>query len=90
MRLFDLEKSHINYNYDIADIYLNDFSNHRIALEHFEKVLSLIKSRGRYLEPLKAPPYGGLLAKEIRKIEKEGRFDNLNGGNNAKDPETLY
>ena len=37
--LFDLEKSHINYNYDIADIYLNDFSNHRIALEHFNKVL---------------------------------------------------
>ena len=28
--------------------------------------------------------------KEIRKIEKEGRFDTLNGGNNAKDPETLY
>ena len=28
--------------------------------------------------------------KEIRKIEKEGRFDILNGGNNAKDPETLY
>ena len=37
--MFDLEKSHINYNYDIADIYLNDFSNHRIALEHFNKVL---------------------------------------------------
>ena len=28
--------------------------------------------------------------KEIRKVEKEGRFDTLNGGNNAKDPETLY
>ena len=28
--------------------------------------------------------------KEIRKIEKEGRFDNLDGGNNSKDPETLY
>ena len=28
--------------------------------------------------------------KEIRKIEKEGRFDTLNGGNNARDPETLY
>ncbi len=28
--------------------------------------------------------------KEIRKIEKEGRFENLYGGNNPKEPETLY
>ena len=28
--------------------------------------------------------------REIRKIEKEGRFNNLNGGNNSKEPETLY
>ena len=37
--LFDLEESDIKYNYDIADIYLNDFSNHRIALKHFNEIL---------------------------------------------------
>ena len=37
--LFDLEKTDLKYNYDIADIYLNDFSNHSIALKHFNKIL---------------------------------------------------
>ena len=37
--LFELEKSDIRYNYDIADIYLNDFSNYRIALKHFNEIL---------------------------------------------------
>ena len=39
----------------------------REELEHFERVLQILKSRGRYLEPLQAPPYGSLLAKNIRK-----------------------
>ena len=49
----------------------------REELEHFEKVLSLIKSRGRYLEPLPAPPYGNLLAKQIRKIEPQRMLDSF-------------
>ena len=43
----------------------------REELEHFEKVVELLKSRGHYLEPLPAPPYGTVLAKNIRKIEPE-------------------
>ncbi len=49
----------------------------REELEHFEKVLSLIKSRGRYLEPLQAPPYGAALAKNIRKSEPERMLDSF-------------
>ena len=29
----------LKYNYEIAEIYLNDFSNYSIALEHFNKIL---------------------------------------------------
>ncbi len=47
----------------------------REELEHFERVLALIKSRGRYLEPLKAPPYGAALAKQIRRTEPERMLD---------------
>tara|TARA_Y100001968_G_scaffold332075_1_gene388935 strand:- start:5680 stop:6297 length:618 start_codon:yes stop_codon:yes gene_type:complete len=41
----------------------------REELEHFERVLELLRKKGRYLEPLPAPPYGGALAKAIRKEE---------------------
>ena len=37
----------------------------REELEHFEQVLALLKSRGRYLEPLRSPAYGALLANVI-------------------------
>ena len=47
----------------------------REELEHFEKVLDLLKLRGYYLEPLPAPPYGALLAKKIRKDEPSRMLD---------------
>ncbi len=47
----------------------------REELEHFEKVLCLIKARGRYLEPLQAPPYGALLSKQVRKPEPQRMLD---------------
>lgn len=47
----------------------------REELEHFEKVLSILKSRGRYLEPLPAPPYGATLAKRVRKEEPSRMLD---------------
>ena len=40
--LFELESYNIKYNYEIADIYLNDFNNHPIALEHFNKIIKNI------------------------------------------------
>ena len=49
----------------------------REELEHFEQVLCLLDSRGRYLEPLPAPPYGALLAKKIRKVEPERMLDSF-------------
>ncbi len=49
----------------------------REELEHFERVLTLISSRGRYLEPLQAPPYGAALAKRIRKGEPERMLDSF-------------
>ena len=47
----------------------------REELEHFERVLGLLKSRGHYLEPLPAPPYGAALAKKIRRIEPDRMLD---------------
>ncbi len=41
----------------------------REELEHFEKVLEIIKSRGHSLMQLPAPPYGACLAKNVRKEE---------------------
>ena len=41
----------------------------REELEHFERVLSVIKLRGRSLKVLPAPPYGGVLANHVRKEE---------------------
>ncbi len=49
----------------------------REELEHFERVLTLIKARGRYLEPLPAPPYGAALAKQIRRNEPERMLDSF-------------
>lgn len=49
----------------------------REELEHFDRVLSLLKSRGRYLEPLKAPPYGEALLKEVRRVEPERMLDSF-------------
>ena len=49
----------------------------REELEHFERVLGLLKSRGHYLEPLPAPPYGAALAKKIRRIEPGRMLDSF-------------
>tara|TARA_Y100001968_G_C19446938_1_gene765945 strand:- start:4574 stop:5188 length:615 start_codon:yes stop_codon:yes gene_type:complete len=49
----------------------------REELEHFERVLCLIKSRGKNLKPLPAPPYGGLLSKQIRKEEPYRMLDSF-------------
>ena len=49
----------------------------REELEHFEQVLAVLKSRGRYLEPLPAPAYGGELARRIRKVEPERMLDSF-------------
>ncbi len=49
----------------------------REELEHFERVLTILIARGRYLEPLPAPPYGAELAKRIRKTEPERMLDSF-------------
>ncbi len=49
----------------------------REELEHFERVLCLLKKRGYYLEPLPAPAYGALLSKQIRKGEPERMLDSF-------------
>ncbi|KGG13012.1 MULTISPECIES: tRNA-(ms[2]io[6]A)-hydroxylase [Prochlorococcus] len=49
----------------------------REELEHFERVLNLLISRGEYLKPLPAPPYGALLAKAIRKDEPYRMLDSF-------------
>ncbi len=49
----------------------------REELEHFEKVLRLIKSRGLYLKPLPAPPYGTILSKQIRRDEPGRMLDSF-------------
>ena len=49
----------------------------REELEHFEQVLVVLKSKGRYLEPLPAPAYGGELARRIRKGEPERMLDSF-------------
>ncbi len=46
-------------------------------IQHFERVLALLKTRGRYLEPLPAPPYGAALAKKIRKAEPGRMLDSF-------------
>ncbi len=49
----------------------------REELEHFERVLEILKLRGSYLKPLQAPPYGSLLAKSIRKEEPLRMLDSF-------------
>jgi len=49
----------------------------REELEHFEQVLSLLKQRGRYLEPLPASRYGATLAKKVRKEEPLRMLDSF-------------
>ncbi len=47
----------------------------REELEHFERVIGILRSRGCYLEPLPAPPYAALLAKNVRKEEPVRMLD---------------
>ncbi len=49
----------------------------REELEHFERVLTILNSRGRYLEPLPAPPYGAVLAKQISRFEPDRMLDSF-------------
>lgn len=49
----------------------------REELEHFEQVLTLLKARGRYLEPLPSPGYGAMLAKQVRRGEPERMLDSF-------------
>tara|TARA_Y100001968_G_scaffold65455_3_gene56252 strand:- start:5680 stop:6294 length:615 start_codon:yes stop_codon:yes gene_type:complete len=49
----------------------------REELEHFERVLSLLHSRGIKLEKLPAPPYGSLLIKNVRKSEPFRMLDSF-------------
>ncbi len=49
----------------------------REELAHFERVLGILNSRGQYLEPLPAPPYGAALAKQIRKEEPQRMLDSF-------------
>ena len=49
----------------------------REELEHFEQVLNLLKSRGRYLEPLRSPGYGAALAKHVRRGEPDRMLDSF-------------
>ena len=49
----------------------------REELEHFERVLDLIHSKGFKIKQLPAPPYGALLAKTIRKEEPSRMLDSF-------------
>ena len=49
----------------------------REELEHFERVLELIKKKGHVLIKLPAPPYGALLSKLIRKQEPQRMLDSF-------------
>ncbi|KGG16575.1 MULTISPECIES: tRNA-(ms[2]io[6]A)-hydroxylase [unclassified Prochlorococcus] len=49
----------------------------REELEHFERVIHILHARGRYLEPLPAPPYGGILARSVRKEEPYRMLDSF-------------
>ena len=49
----------------------------REELEHFEQVLTVLKGRGRYLEPLPSPGYGAQLAKQVRRPEPERMLDSF-------------
>jgi len=49
----------------------------REELEHFERVLSILKTRGRNLQKLASPPYGSILAKNISKGEPTRMLDSF-------------
>ena len=49
----------------------------REELEHFERVLSILKGRGKKLRKLESPPYGSILAKSVRKNEPERMLDSF-------------
>ena len=49
----------------------------REELEHFERVLSVLKTRGTNLQKLASPPYGAVLAKNIRKDEPSRMLDSF-------------
>ena len=49
----------------------------REELEHFEQVLTVLKGRGRYLEPLPSPGYGAQLAKHVRRAEPDRMLDSF-------------
>ena len=49
----------------------------REELEHYERVLALLGSRGKQLLPLPAPPYGSVLSKNIRKEEPLRMLDSF-------------
>ena len=49
----------------------------REELEHFEKIFYFIKDLGYSLKTLKPPPYGGVLAKSVRKNEPSRMLDNF-------------
>ena len=49
----------------------------REELEHFEKIFCFIRSRGYKLKPLKPPPYGLQLSKNIRKEEPMRMLDSF-------------
>ena len=49
----------------------------REELEHFERVLSILNSRGRKLQKLASPPYAAILAKNICKDEPTRMLDSF-------------
>ncbi len=49
----------------------------REELEHFEKILFLLKDLGHSLKALKPPPYGAELAKRVRKEEPYRMLDSF-------------
>ncbi len=78
------ERKAAGYAIQLMFRYLNDTELAKVLsplareeLEHFERVLSIIHSRGHCLKPLPAPPYGALLAKTIRKDEPQRMLDSL-------------
>ena len=49
----------------------------REELEHFERVLSILNKRGKKLQKLASPPYGGILSKNISKDEPLRMLDSF-------------
>ena len=49
----------------------------REELEHYERVVYMLKARGKKLEKLASPPYGAILAKNICKAEPERMLDSF-------------